>query len=209
MTSQLEHRMYLSQFVFLMVLSNISVISWRSGLLGTRRKPPTCRKSLTNFYHIMLNTSPRSGFELTTSVVIGTDCIGSCIKYVIFSTNVSHFGIILPKKKHGRHVQLLFLIDENLKHCNNSNLRNQKQHTCFPVSQHLLFWVRILQQIFLKRNAYLNMANKHNTETIMQKYKTTQILANIWTYLWHMTYFDLNVNSKHTYQYLFSFFLFV
>jgi hypothetical protein len=28
-------------------------------------------------YHIMLDTSPRSRFELTTSVVIGTDCIGS------------------------------------------------------------------------------------------------------------------------------------
>jgi hypothetical protein len=38
----------------------------------------TCRKSLTNFYHIMLHTSPWSRFELTTSVVIGTDCIGSC-----------------------------------------------------------------------------------------------------------------------------------
>ena len=30
------------------------------------------------FYHIMLYTSPWSRFELTTSVVIGTDCIGSC-----------------------------------------------------------------------------------------------------------------------------------
>ena len=29
-------------------------------------------------YHIMLYTLPWSRFELTTSVVIGTDCIGSC-----------------------------------------------------------------------------------------------------------------------------------
>jgi hypothetical protein len=29
-------------------------------------------------YHIMLYTSPWAGFELTTSVIIGTDCIGSC-----------------------------------------------------------------------------------------------------------------------------------
>ena len=29
-------------------------------------------------HHIMLYTSPRSRFELTTSVVIGTDYIGSC-----------------------------------------------------------------------------------------------------------------------------------
>ena len=42
-----------------------------------RRKPPTCHKSLTN-YHIMLYTSLWLRFELTTSMVIGTDCIGSC-----------------------------------------------------------------------------------------------------------------------------------
>jgi hypothetical protein len=29
-------------------------------------------------YHIMLYTSSWSRFELTTSVVIGTDCLGSC-----------------------------------------------------------------------------------------------------------------------------------
>jgi hypothetical protein len=29
-------------------------------------------------YHIMLYSSPWSRFKLTTSVVIGTDCIGSC-----------------------------------------------------------------------------------------------------------------------------------
>jgi hypothetical protein len=29
-------------------------------------------------YHIMLYASPWSRFELTTSVVISTDCIGSC-----------------------------------------------------------------------------------------------------------------------------------
>ena len=36
-------------------------------------------------YHIMLYTSPWSRFELTTSVVIGTDCIGSCKIYNCFS----------------------------------------------------------------------------------------------------------------------------
>jgi hypothetical protein len=29
-------------------------------------------------YHIVLYSSPSSKFELTTLVVIGTDCIGSC-----------------------------------------------------------------------------------------------------------------------------------
>ena len=43
----------------------------------TLRKSPTCRVT-DKLYHIMLYTSPCSRFELTTSAVIGTDCIGSC-----------------------------------------------------------------------------------------------------------------------------------
>jgi hypothetical protein len=40
----------------------------------------TCCKSVTNFCHVMLYQVhlTMSGFELTTLVVIGTDCIGSC-----------------------------------------------------------------------------------------------------------------------------------
>jgi hypothetical protein len=43
-------------------------------------KPPTCHKSLTIFttYYCIEYTSHWTGFEITTSVVIGTDCIGSC-----------------------------------------------------------------------------------------------------------------------------------
>ena len=37
-----------------------------------------CLTPLSTLYHIMLYTSPWSRFELTTSVVIGTDCIGNC-----------------------------------------------------------------------------------------------------------------------------------
>jgi hypothetical protein len=40
-----------------------------------RRKPANCRKSLSNCIEY---TSKLTGFELTTLVVIGTDCIGSC-----------------------------------------------------------------------------------------------------------------------------------
>ena len=46
-----------------------------------RRKTPTCRKSLTNFitYKCCIEcTSPWTWFELTTLVVIVTDCTGSC-----------------------------------------------------------------------------------------------------------------------------------
>jgi hypothetical protein len=49
------------------------------GNQSTWRNPPICHKSQTNFYHIMLyrEHAAWTGFELTTSVVIGTDCIGS------------------------------------------------------------------------------------------------------------------------------------
>ena len=44
----------------------------------TRRKPPTCRKSLTNFIPKCYLPRPKSRFELITSAVIGTDWRGSC-----------------------------------------------------------------------------------------------------------------------------------
>jgi hypothetical protein len=46
---------------------------------STRKKPPTCRKSLTIFITkcCIDYASPWTGFELTTLVMIGIDCIGS------------------------------------------------------------------------------------------------------------------------------------
>jgi hypothetical protein len=64
--------------------NNISAISWHSALFGgyrsTRRKRPTCHKSLTNFITSIYikYILPWVGFKLITSVVIVTDCIGSC-----------------------------------------------------------------------------------------------------------------------------------
>jgi hypothetical protein len=65
-------------FACLMVLNttfnNISVISRRSILLYTT----DLSKVTDKLYYIMLYTLPWSRFDLTTSVVIGTDCICSC-----------------------------------------------------------------------------------------------------------------------------------
>ena len=70
--------------LFNATFSNISVISVllveETGV-PARRKPPTCRKSLTSFITqgCIEYTSPCAGFELTTTlVVVGTDCIGNC-----------------------------------------------------------------------------------------------------------------------------------
>ena len=59
--------------VFNATFNNISVISWRLVLLVKETADlPQVTKSCIEY------NSPRVGFELTTFVVIGTECIGSC-----------------------------------------------------------------------------------------------------------------------------------
>jgi len=71
---------------FNVTFNNISTISWRSvlpveeiGVPGENHRAVAIKsltKLITQCY--IEYTSPWAGFELTTSVVIGTDCIGSC-----------------------------------------------------------------------------------------------------------------------------------
>ena len=69
--------------VFNATFKNISVISWRSILLveetGVSEKTTDLQQATSKLYRIMLYSSPWAGIEPTTSVVIDTDRIDSCI----------------------------------------------------------------------------------------------------------------------------------
>ena len=85
--------------VFNATFNNISVISWQSVLLveetggpGENHRPvASYLQTLShNVVHFALNR-----FELTTSVVIGIDCIGSCKSdyHTITATTAPSFSI--------------------------------------------------------------------------------------------------------------------
>ena len=64
--------------IFFNYIVTVSFIG--GGNQSTLRKPLTCRKSQNKVYHIMLYQvhSSWGGFELSTLVMIGTDCTGCC-----------------------------------------------------------------------------------------------------------------------------------
>ena len=86
--SSKPQKLVLFDFLFvwwcLMPLSTliISVILWQSVLLlvetGEPEKTIDMSQVTDRLYHIMFCTSPWLRFKLTTLLVIGTDCIGSC-----------------------------------------------------------------------------------------------------------------------------------
>ena len=84
--------------MFSAIFNNISVTSWRSVLLPgeTRVAAENHRPVASYFYHLMLYRVHLAwmGFELSTLVVIGTDCTGSCKSnyHTITTTTVTSFS---------------------------------------------------------------------------------------------------------------------
>ena len=83
---------------------NISFISWRWRKPEYPEKPPTCCNSTDNLYHIMLYWVHLAwvGFELTTLVVIGTDCTDSCKSnyHTITTTTAPKVTWHVPNMRH-------------------------------------------------------------------------------------------------------------
>ena len=101
-----------------MVLSatwnNSSVISWRSVLLvgetGEKHRPVASHWKTITLCCIEY-TQPWTGFELTTLVVLSTDCIGSCLSnYHAITATILNFGKILKRSTIQKHMLTFFRI---------------------------------------------------------------------------------------------------
>ena len=103
----------------------VSFIVEETGVPG--ENPPTCRKSWTYFitYCCIKYTSPWTGFELTTLVVIANDYIGSCKSnyHKITATMApNRFGEMCYFNK-GNYIHFIFILNVSFSKCLNWNVK--------------------------------------------------------------------------------------
>ena len=104
--------------VFNTTFNNISVISWPSVLLVQETGvPKDLSQGTDKLHHIMLHIEYPllwAGFELTTLVVIGTDCIGSCkLNIHMITTTKAPMSLVRTNK---RFIPLFRCITRNILH---------------------------------------------------------------------------------------------
>jgi hypothetical protein len=71
-----EHQITWSDYAWLLYFLFVCLMVYNATFIGEGNR--STREPTDKLYHITFYTSPWSRFELITSVVIGTDCIGSC-----------------------------------------------------------------------------------------------------------------------------------
>ena len=111
----------------------VSFICW--GNRSNRRKPPICRKSLTNFITLCCieYTLPWMVFELTTLVVIDTDCTGSCKSnyHTIMTTTASLYVMTMKKISHITSLNLFAVVAET--RCRNTHLMSNGYNSYYLI----------------------------------------------------------------------------
>ena len=100
------------------------IISWKSILF--LEKTTDLSQVTDKLDHIILYTSPWSRFELSTSVVIRTDCIGSCKSTYtctsLFNWDIAELFLKVVLKQQ--------IINNNTEHGQTKNISQHYQHTC-------------------------------------------------------------------------------
>jgi hypothetical protein len=127
---------------------------WRSEMVHEVCHYNRCESQITdNLYLIMLHTSPWSRFELTTSVAIGTDCIGSCK-----SNHQTITATTAPHWTRSRVKCLIWLFGLTLKSLNSKKVINSTN-----INRTNTYWTEPTEH---KRTTTYDVGNQHPRHTL-------------------------------------------